>query len=432
MNHLDDLITSKTFYRDPYPIYAQLREVAPIFWSEAWGGWVLTRYDDIVATLRDPQRFSSAGRIAYLLQNLSPEMRSEMTLLEQHYRFGIAHSDPPAHSRLRALLTPFFAPRYLEPLRANLQALLTDLLDQVANPTRFDLIATLAYPLPAIVVLEMLGAPRNDMGLFRQWALDVNTLFAKGGKVDSDSAALAQKSLLEMRQYIAEMIRDREYHPRNDLLSHLLRQQEGERLSHAELVSTAVTLFVAGHETTTNLIGNGVLALLRNREQWAQLCHKPEQVESAVEELLRYDTPVQRGWRIATEDVELAGQPIRKGQMILQMIGSANRDPAHFAQPEKLDINRHPSRHLGLGIGIHFCLGAPLARMEVSAALQHLSRRFPNLALDESVPLCWRQDVALRGVEELWVVAESALKIRNMNYEIRNTNDESIRNFQQR
>lgn len=401
MIHPDDLLTDPTFFSEPYPIYAQLRQSAPIFWSEAWGGWMLTRYDDIVATLRDPQRFSSAGRIAYLLQNLSPEMQSEMAALEQHYRYGIAHSDPPAHTRLRTLLTPFFAPRFLEPLRANLQSLIATLLENLDG--RFDLIEALAYPLPAIVVLEMLGAPQRDIPLFRQWALDVNTLFAKGGRVDGASAELAQKSLLEMRTYIAEMIAERERKPRNDLLSHLVSQQEGDRLSHAELVSTAVTLFVAGHETTTNLIGNGMVALLRNPAQWRLLCENPELLEVAADELLRYDTPVQRGWRIATEDVELAGQQIRKGQMVLQMIGSANHDPAHFDQPDRLDVTRRPTRHLGFGIGIHFCLGAPLARMEVAAALRKLVQRFPNLTMDETLPLRWRHDVALRGVEQLWV-----------------------------
>lgn len=399
----DSLLTSPAFFVDPYPIYAQLRQDAPIFWSEAWGGWVLTRHDDIVATLRDPQRFSSAGRIAYLLQNLSPELRSEMTQLETHYRYGIAHSDPPAHTRLRALLTPFFAPRYLEALRPTLQSLISNLVEQVASQPRCDLIAALAYPLPAIVVLQMLGAPVSDSDRFRRWALDVNTLFAKGGRVDGESAALAQRSLLEMRQYIAEMIAERTHRPRNDLLSHLLSQEEGDRLTHAELVSTVVTLFIAGHETTTNLIGNGILALLRNPDQWRLLCEQPALAESAVDELLRYDTPVQRGWRIATEDIEIAGARIRKGQMVLQMIGSANHDPTSFAEPETLDLLRRSSRHLGFGIGIHFCLGAPLARMEVSMLLNALTERCPYLTLTEDRLLHWRQDIALRGVEELWV-----------------------------
>ena len=400
----DVLITSTAFFSDPYSIYTQLRQEASIFWSERWRGWVLLGYDDIVATLRDPQRFSSAGRIAYLLQNLSSDMRAELKVLEEHYRYGIAHSDPPAHTRLRSLLTPFFAPRYLEPMRATVETLIDSLLAEVESAADFDLIATLAYPLPAIVVLEMLGAPRADIALFRQWALDVNLLFAKGGRVDSEGAAIAQKSLSEMRQYIADMIHHRQRHPGNDLLSHLLAQQQEDGLTHAELVSTVVTLFVAGHETTTNLIGNGMLALLRNPEQWHLLCANPNLAESAVEELMRYDTPVQRGWRIASEDVELAGQRIGKGQMVLQMIGSANRDPAHFERPETLDITRRASRHLGFGVGIHFCLGAPLARMEVAGVLRAMSKRFPRLTLDNSRPLHWRQDVALRGVEELWVI----------------------------
>lgn len=406
---LDALLVDPGFFADPYPAYARLREEAPVFWSEAWGGWVLTRYADVAAAFQDVRRFSSAGRISYLLESLPPEERSRFADVEAHYRAGVAHVDPPDHTRLRALLTPFFTPRRLAALIPRIEQVTADLLARLDGCSTADLIAGLAYPLPAAVVLELIGAPEADRDLFRTWALGVNALFAAGGRTAAAGVAQAQRSLAEMRAYIADLAAERRHSPRPDVISELAARCAAGELTEAELASTCVTLFVAGHETTTNLIGNGMLALLRRPavlEELRRGLAAPGLLKSAVEELLRFDTPVQRGWRMVTEDVELGGQLLRRRQLALPMLGAANRDPAVFPNPDRLDLARRENRHLGFGYGIHFCLGAPLARLEVPAALAGLLARFPRIALDESSPLPWRRDVALRGVEALPVLLE--------------------------
>ncbi|MBX2997769.1 MAG: cytochrome P450 [Caldilineaceae bacterium] len=404
INSLDPLLTSPDYFVDPYPVLARLRMEAPVYWSEAWGGWVLTRYADVVAVLRDPARFSSAGRITYLLAQLPAADRRRAALLERHYQVGLAHADPPDHTRLRTLLNRYFTPRHLESLRPRIAQLVESMLDQCQRADSMDVIHDLAYPLPAIVVLEMIGAPAEDRDLFRDWALGINRLFAAGGRTSLDAVDAALTSLAEIRAYISDLAAQRRRDPREDLISLLVHAGADEQLSEGELLATCVTLFVAGHETTTNLIGNGLLALLRHPEQLAQLRENPALSLPAMEELLRYDTPVPRGWRLAKADMEIGGQTIRAGDLLLPMIGAANRDPAQFPHPDRLDFGRADNRHVGFGYGIHFCLGAPLARLEVPAALNALLRRFPALRLDESSPLIWRRDVALRGIDSLPVL----------------------------
>ncbi len=402
---LDQQLLSPEFFADPYPVYNRLREQDPIHWSDALSGWVITRYADVVAILRDPQRFSSSGRVSYLLDQLPEDARRQVGALERHYTVGLAHSDPPDHTRLRALLVKVFTPRMIEAMRPRIQTLVDDLLDRVQPAGRMDVIHDLAYPLPATIIAEMIGAPSGDLDRFRQWAIAINELFEAGGRVTVASAGTAQAALLEMRDYINSLIVLRRRHPQEDILSGLVAaEQRGEKLTAAELVSTTVTLFVAGHETTTNLIGNGVLALLRNPAQLDLLRNDPSAITSAVEELLRYDTSVQRGWRIATEDVTLDGRTIRKGQLVLPMLGAANRDPAQFPDPDRLDLARSDNRHVAFGHGIHFCLGAPLARLEAPLAINTMLRRLRGLRLETDAPLAWRQDIALRGVLSLPVV----------------------------
>lgn len=401
----DDLLTDPGFFADPYPAYARLRAEAPVWWSEAWGGWVLTRHADAAAVLADPRRFSSAGRVGYLLDGLSAAERGGLALLDRHYQVGLAHADPPQHTRLRALLIRAFTPRMVEQLRPRVQALVDGLLDAALPAGAMDVIADLAYPLPAVVIAELIGAPAADRDRLRDWALGVNELFAGGGRTSMERALRAQGALEEMHAYIAELAAERRAAPRDDLLSALVAAEgSGEALSQAELVSTVVTLFVAGHETTTNLLGNGLLALMRHPAQLARLRADPGLAEGAVEELLRYDTPVQRGWRLAAEAVAVGGARIAAGAMVLPMLGAANRDPAQFPDPDALDLTRRPGRHFGFGHGIHYCLGAPLARLEVAAALTALLRRAPDLRLAPGARLAWRQDVALRGLEALPVV----------------------------
>lgn len=385
---LDDLLTSQSFFQDPYPVYHHLRTEAPVYWSEALGGWVLTRYDDVAAVLHSPASFLNSGRVTYLLQQLPPEARRQVEALERHYQLGVAHTDPPDHTRLRTLLAKAFTPRMVEAQRPKIVAVVNELLDAAAPKGRMDVIADLAYPLPATIIAGMIGAPAAHREQFRRWAIDINAL-------------QAQRTQVEMRDYILTLAAERRRRPQDDIISALVvAQYEGKMLSEAEIVSTCVTLFVAGHETTTNLIGNGTLALLRNPEQLQRLQDEPSLIPTAVEEFLRYDPPVQRGWRIAAAEVQMGAHRIQKGDLVLPMIGAANRDPARFPDPDRLDIARQNNRHLGFGYGIHFCLGAPLARIEAPIAIEALVRRFPSLRLaTDSVE--WTHDIALRGLRSL-------------------------------
>ncbi|HMQ31742.1 MAG TPA: cytochrome P450 [Chloroflexaceae bacterium] len=398
-------LTAPAFFADPYPIYSRLREEAPVYWSESWGGWLLTRAADVAAALGDPQRFSSAGRVGYLLRGLPEGERDGLARLEAHYSVGLAPSAPPAHTRQRALLTRAFTPRVVERLRPRVEALVGAMLDAAAARGRLDLIADLAFPLPATMIAELLGAPYDDLAQFRAWAEAINGLFGAAGRTSAGRARAAQAAVEQMHDYIGALAAERRVRPTDDLLGRLVAAEaEGERLAPAELVAIAVTLFVAGHETTTHLIGNGALALLRHPDQLALLLGRPELMPAAVEELLRYDTPVQRGWRMAAADLTIAGVSIPAGALVLPMLGAANRDPALYADPDRLDVARPPARHFGFGHGIHFCLGAPLARLEVPIALGALLRRFRGLRLAPNAELRWRHDVALRGLEALPLV----------------------------
>ncbi len=400
----DALLTSPDFFIDPYPAYRVLRSEAPVFWSAAWGAWLVTRYDDVVQVLRDPDAFSNAGRVLHLLDQLPDEQQERASYLRRHYSVGIGHSDPPSHTRLRELVAPAFAPRQIAALRPRISAIAEILLNRAQDDGgagALDGIADLAYPLPAMVALALLGAPTSDMHLFRRWALDINLLFAGGARVDPQAAITADRSLMEMRAYLLALIEDRRRCPCEDIISHLVHSETEDRLDEQELISTCVTLFVAGHETTTNVLGNGLAALLQRPPVLAALRADPGAIPACVEEMLRFDAPVQRAWRMATRDVSMAGARIRRREMVLAMLGAANHDPARFTNPDAFDIHRREQRHLGFGLGIHFCLGAPLARLEVEIALHTLLLHFREIELDSSQELRWRRDVALRGVESL-------------------------------
>lgn len=406
MADFDALLSSDAFFADPYPVYRRLREEAPVFWSPAWNAWVLTRHADVIALQRDPRVFSSRGRVAAQLDRLPEPARSQVDLLRRHYSVGLTHSDPPDHTRLRALVVKSFAPALIESMRSKFEALTAELLDAVDPARPFDVMAALAYPLPATIIAEMLGAPAADRDLLRKWAFDVNNLHARPGQPDPAIFMATQAGLSDFRAYLADLIDDHRRRPRNDVLSLLIAAREaGDQLTDDELVSTCVTLFVAGHETTTHAMCNGLIALLRHPDQLELLRREPARLPAAFEELMRYDTSVQRSARRVTEPAVIGGQRVEPGQIALGMIGAANHDPALCDRPDDLDVTRRDIRHTGFGFGIHFCLGAPLARMEAPIALGALFARFPRLALDESRPLRWRRDVALRGVEALWVTA---------------------------
>lgn len=398
-------LSSDEFFQDPYPTFAHLRQTAPVFWSEAWNAWVVTRYDLVTEALKDAARFSSAGRVDYLLRQLPPAGERYRQVLAGHYEIGLAHTDPPDHTRLRRLLSRAFTPKTIEQWRPRLHELITELLDELGDAAQFDLLHDLAYPLPATLLAEMIGAPTEDIGRFRDWAVGINRLFEGGGRLSQASAQAAYESRMEMAAYITELAAQRRRQPRQDILSQLVSGEEAEQLTPDELISTLVTLFVAGHETTTNLIANGMALLLTHPEQQAVLEAHPETISDGVEEILRYEPSVPRGWRIARQPVVLGGEQIGAGQLIFPMIGAANRDPAHFDQPERFDVQRRPNKHLAFGHGIHYCIGAPLARLEATIAIGQILERFPGLVLATD-QLTWAHDIAIRRLNGLPVAQD--------------------------
>ena len=396
---LDHDWLTPAFLADPYPFYRRLRSEAPVYWSERLSSWILTRYSDVVAALREPGRLSNAGRMATLLDKLPETLRPNLELLYQHYSVGLIFSDPPDHTRLRALVTKAFTPAMVERMRPRIQTIVSELLDAVESRGAMDVIEDFAYPLPATVICEMLGLPQSDRPQFRRWSDDIIGLLSAGA--DAERAERGQHSLRDLRDYYRRIIGERRNRPGEDLISALIQAHEhGQRLSEAELLSTSVTLLTAGQETTTSLIANGLLALLRNPDQLQLLKQNSSLMASAVEELLRYESPVQRQLRLAKEDFELEGHRIRKGEIVSPFLGAANRDPAQFPDPDRIDITRTDNRHIAFGYGVHFCVGAPLARLEAPIAFSAMLHRLPNIRLAGEVPE-YKPDVTVRGLKAL-------------------------------
>lgn len=380
--HMDLVLISDEFLRNPYPVLHQLQSETPVYWSESIGAWIVTRYDDILTTFRDITHFSNEGRLGRAIDYLTPEQRANFGAFQAHYATkSLLHSDPPDHTRLRALVNKAFTPRAVESMRPRIQALVDGLLDQALSAGPLDLIRDLASPLPAVVIAQIVGAPSGDSRLFKRWSDDI-LAFQGVNRPTLEALERSQRGLVEMRTYLIGLIDDRRQHPQDDLISRLVAaESEGEHLTESELVSTCVTLLVAGHETTISLIGNGLLTLLRHPAQLQQLRQEPTLMPSAIEEMLRYESPVARQPRRILQDVTLGGQQLRQGQIVFQFLNAANRDPAYFPDPDQFDLRRPNNRHLAFGQGIHFCVGAPLARLEGPIAIGAVLRRMPNLRL---------------------------------------------------
>lgn len=393
------------FKSNPYPTYAALRDEAPIYRRVAADGqnaiWFLTRYDDVVALLRDHKRF-----VKNVSNTLAPEERAQqpptpplLRLLGNH----MLNLDPPDHTRLRALVNKAFTGQMVTQLEPRIQTIADQLLDQVQHQGQMDLIEEFAFPLPMIVIAELLGIPPRDRLRFRNWSTAFVTPSANLER-SSKKMAKAGQVMEDFTRYMRQVFAARRREPRNDLISHLLQAEEnGDTLSEEELFSMVILLIVAGHETTVNLIGNGMLALLQHPEQKALLQAQPALLPAAIEEMIRYDGPVERAtMRFATEDLLFDGQPIKRGDAVSLVLAGADHDPAHFACPERFDITRENNRHLGFGLGIHYCLGSALARMEGQIAISTLLQRFPTLRLSAPVDqLKWRKIPIMRGLHHL-------------------------------
>ncbi|MBC7977108.1 MAG: cytochrome P450 [Myxococcales bacterium] len=383
---------SREFHADPYPFYHRLRSEDPVH-RTAQGYWVVTRYADVMTVLRD-QRF---GR-----EDFGPAISAVYGDDSERVPRPMVFRDPPAHTRLRSLVSKAFTSRVVEGLKPRIREIVERRLDMVSAGRTMDVIADLAYPLPVTVICELLGAPAEDADTMRQWTADITrSLDALGLHSDREIVKRGRAARHSLGEYFRGLLPERRLRPRGDLLSQLLAAEErGDRLSEDELIATCVLIFIAGHETTVNLIGNGLLALLRHPEQLERVRTDPALIAGAVEELLRYDSPVQRTARVATEDVEIGGRTIPKHALVVAAIGAANRDPEQFADPDRFDIGRVDNHHLAFGFGIHFCLGAPLARVEGQIAIELLLQRMPKLALALDTPQ-WRKSSTLRGLTSL-------------------------------
>lgn len=384
---------------NPYPFYTQLRSQDPVHWDEAMGFWVLTRYADIASVYADA-RFSRAQGLRRGFERL-PEAEQRIAEPVYHsFSKTMFYSDPPYHTRLRGLVNNAFTPNAVEQMRPHVQRMVDSLLDAVQTQGEMDAIHDLAHPLPILVISQMLGLPAEERGRFKQWSDD---LFAILGSVPHapESMERASRSLAELTDYLTTLSHSRRQQPQNDLISALVGVVEkGQRLTQEELIANVTILLSAGHETTSNLIGNGLLALLRNPDQMQKLRDHPKLVPSAVEEMMRYDNPVQIAYRSAAADVEIGGKYMRKGQLVNSVLAAGNRDPERFSEPDQFDISRDEGRQLGFGLGIHFCIGAPLVRLEAQIAFSTILRRFPELHL-ATENLEWQEHPIFRGVKSL-------------------------------
>ena len=386
---------------DPYPFYHRLKTEDPVHFSDTLQTWVLTTYDDVAAATGDARL--SSDRMQFYLNPIPAESRPKLTSLCEYMSRWMSMKDPPDHTRLRGLVNKAFTSRSVEEMIPRVREISRNLIVDFGEGGRVDLIGQFAYPLPATVICEMLGIPSDEQTQFRQWSNDIVAFSAGSGLLLEDVAAGAQKSQLALVEYCRRIIDQHRRQPQDDLISRLISvEQEGTQLNELELYAMCVQLFVAGHETTTNLVGNGMLALLRHPQDLQQLRAHPELIESAVEEFLRYDSPVQRSGRIVVEDMEIHGKRLMEGQSLMLMYGAANRDPVQFADPDRLDLGRQPNRHMAFGRGPHFCVGAPLARLEAQVAFETILSMLPEIRLTNG-ELMWRPSMAMRGLESLEV-----------------------------
>jgi cytochrome P450 len=382
--------------QNPYPTYAALRSRDPVHRSERLGMWVLTRYDDVERVVADTTRFS-VERFAAGASTRDPTVADVL----HHWT---VYRDPPDHTRLRSLLGRSFLPRRLDALRPQVQRVVDDLVERMAAKGACDFISDFAFPLPATVIALMLGVPLADIPQVKVWSNQIADFI--GGARSGQDAEHARSGLLQACAYFQELARARRRAPGDDVLTLLLgASEEGERLSEDEVVANCVLLLFAGHETTTNLLGNGLHHLLANAEQEALLRRRPELVPSAVEEALRYDAPVAGTLRIVREELTLRGCLLRPGDVVAAMLAAANRDPERFDRPDLFDVTRSPNRHLAFGYGAHFCLGAGLARLEAQTAFATLLRRFRRIVPTESAPR-WKAQVFFRELTSLPIVME--------------------------
>jgi len=396
----ENFMFDSDFISNPYRAYSYLRATAPLHWIDQFrnGAWVVTRYADVLAGLHDPRL--SSQRSHNLTAALPSGAQREFETFNRIFSKWMLFLDPPEHSRIRKLLNKEFTPNMIQRMRPRIQQVVNSLLDDVAGKSEIEFMAQFANPLPVRVIAEMLGIPAADQRTFQIWSDDLASFFGNATS-PVETARRAQNSLIRLTEYFRDLLPERRAHKGDDLVSLLLRvEEEGEMLSGEELLAQCTLLLVAGHETTRNLLGNGLLALLQHSDQLAQLKENPALINSAVREFARFDSPVQFSGRAATEDFTWHEQEIKKGQTVILLLASANRDPDKFSEPERLDISRDEGMPLSFGHGTHFCIGAALAYTEAEIAFTTLLERATDLKLLDDVP-AWRSNLSFRGLSRL-------------------------------
>lgn len=392
------------FISNPYRTYQHLRATAPLHWADKFrnGAWLVTRYADVLAGLHDARL--SSQRSHTLTAALPSEAQSEFTTFNKIFSKWMLFLDPPHHSRLRKLLNKEFTPNMIQRLRPRIQHAVNTLLDQALGKTEMEFMTEFANPLPVRVIAEMLGIPSEDQRNFQIWSDDLADFFGNS-TATVDVGRRAQVSLINLTEYFRALLPERRENKGDDLVSLLLRvEEEGEVLTEEEVLAQCTLLLVAGHETTRNLLGNGLLALLQHPDQLAALRQNRSLMSLAVREFARYDSPVQFAGRAATEDFSWHGQSINKGQTVIFLLGSANHDPEKFSEPERLEISRDEGMPLSFGHGTHFCIGAALAYTEAEIAFTTLLDRTSSLKMLENAP-AWRANSGFRGLSRLRITA---------------------------
>jgi cytochrome P450 len=380
---------------NPLPIFRQLQEQDPCHWCAPLKSWVFTRYDDVREILLDDK--ISADRLTPYFASLPDDRRKGVAEVIKYLNTWVAFKDPPDHTRIRSLLNKVFTPGAIRSLRPSITAAVTQLLEPLIEKSEFDFVKEFAYPLPANVILTMLGLPADDMEKLHEWSAEMQP-FIGGATTSTDKYARAETGAVAMADYFRAAIRERTSRPRDDMLSKLVACQENdEALTEDEVIGSAILFLFGGHETTTNLIGNGVRALLGHPSQSAEVRQDPDRMKAAVEEILRFDGPTLASVRLVSTEHERCGKTLKKGQRVFVMIHGANHDLDKFSDPETFDISRSPNPHLTFNYGIHFCLGAPLARLEGEIAIGEAIRRMPSLQLAKQ-SYDYMDTMVMRGV----------------------------------
>jgi pimeloyl-[acyl-carrier protein] synthase len=383
---------------NPYPLFKRLRESDPVHWDSFLHAWVVTRYEDVINVMLkcsadrtpSPQQLEAMGMVAEL-QPIAQVMVKQMLFM-----------DAPDHTRLRALCATAFTPARVAALKGHIQEIADQLLDRVLDKGRMDVIADFANPLPAIVTAELFGVPTEDHQDLKDWSTDFAEMLGNF-QHNPDRARRALRATENMVAYFQKALREQMKNPRPGLVHSLMHAEvDGSRLTEEEVVANLIVTMVGGQETTTNLIGNGLVSLLKNPDQLELLKNDSSIVPSAIEELLRYESPSQHTARLASEDMLLGGKKIHKRQAVIAVFAAANRDPERFPDPDKLDLRRTDNRHVAFAWGAHYCFGAPLARIEGQIAFETMLRRLPNIQL-EPQELVWRENLGLRGLKSLFV-----------------------------